>query len=327
MREESSPAVSALRPTAAVRLERIEAVVNVAAGGVGRHAGDALRAIVERFGLHAHVVEAQPREVQAALKAAVAARPALLVVVAGDGTARLAAELCGPDGPLLAPLPGGTMNMLPKALYGTHHWREALGLALERGEARTVSGGEVEGRAFYVAAILGAPALWADAREAMRAMELWRAALRARRACERAFSGDLQFRLGPDGAARRAEALTLMCPLVSRAVDAGEGALEADALDPHGAAEAFRLGLRAAFGGLLGDWRKDPAVTMERALEGQAWANGRIPAILDGEPHRFPRQVSFRFRDAAFRALAPRLEPPPEAPEKALGDCVKTAGG
>lgn len=323
VREESSPAESARPSAATVRLERVEAVVNIAAGSVGRGAGDALREIMHSFGLNPEVTEARPTEIETALARARAANPDLLVVLAGDGTARLAAELCGPDGPLLAPLPGGTMNMLPKALYGSHNWRDALALALERGEERMISGGEVDGRSFYVAAILGAPALWADAREAVRAMKLWRAILRARRACERAFTGELQFALD-DAEPRRAEALTLMCPLVSRA-GSRQQALEADALDPHGVAEAFRLGLRAAFGGFLGDWRADPSVTLSRTLAGRAWAGGRIPAILDGEPHRFPRQVSFSFKPAAFRALAPRLEPPPEPPEAVISDSVKSA--
>jgi diacylglycerol kinase family enzyme len=112
-----------------------------------------------------------------------------------------------------------------------------------------------------------------------------------------------------------------MCPLVSRVLTSAD-ALEVDALDPHGVAQAFRLGLRAAFGGLLGDWREDPAVTTELCRKGQAWARGRIPAILDGEPYRFPRRVTFSFRSAAFRALAPHLDAPPEARHDAVEDSL-----
>jgi diacylglycerol kinase family enzyme len=45
--------------------------------------------------------------------------PDAVLVLAGDGTARAAAEMAGPDGPLIAPLPGGTMNMLPRASMAT----------------------------------------------------------------------------------------------------------------------------------------------------------------------------------------------------------------
>jgi diacylglycerol kinase family enzyme len=313
-------AAAVLRPTPSFPLRHIEAVVNAASGSVGPGAGQALQALVEEFGLSVHVAEVGPAQIAQAVAAAAKAGPDLLIVLAGDGTARLAAELCGPEGPLVAPLPGGTMNMLPKALYGTTDWRAALRAALEHGEARVVSGGEVGGKSFYVAAILGAPALWADAREAVRAHKLGLAWTRVQRAFRRAFAGKLRFDLA-DQRVRRCEALTLMCPLVSPMITT-EDALEADALDPHGVAEAFRLGLRAAFGGLFGEWRKDPSVSTELCRKGQAWARGHIPAILDGEPHRFPRRVRFSFRPAAFRALAPHLEPPPTEPAEAVSESV-----
>mgnify|MGYP002133071793 CR=1 FL=1 len=85
-------------------------------------------------------------------------------VIAGDGTARAGAEMAGPKGPLVAPLPGGTMNMLPNALYGGRDWKTAMADILSDGVERNISGGEIDGRAFYVAAILGSPALWAEAR-------------------------------------------------------------------------------------------------------------------------------------------------------------------
>jgi len=312
-----------VRLTPHVRIQRVEAVVNAASGGVGPGAGELLRRIVRSFGLDANVVEAHPDRIVEAVHAAVAAKPDLLIVLAGDGTARLAAEACGPDGPLVAPLPGGTMNMLPKAIYGEVDWKHALADALSKGVARPISGGEVSGASFYVAAILGAPALWADAREAVRELRLGVALLRARRALLRAFSGTLRFQLDSTGL-RRTEALALMCPLVSKALTE-EQALEAAALDPHGVGEALRLSARAAFGQILGDWRKDPAVSVDLCCSGRVWARGRIPAILDGEPHRLGPNVHFRFKPTAFRALAPPVQTPPEPESEVLKDSVKAA--
>ncbi len=282
-----------------VKLTRVEAVINGASGSVGPQAAERLTAITSRFGLDVNVVSVQPERLREALRDAVALKPDLLILVAGDGTAALAAELCGMDGPMLAPLPGGTMNMLPYALYGRRPWTDALTATLAQGEERTISSGEVSGRPFYVAAILGAPALWAEAREALRKKKLKLAIMRARRALARAFSGSLRFSL--QGQPRRkVEALTLMCPLVSRAMD-DDTALEAAALDPHGAVDAFRLG----FNTLMGGWRNDPSVTTDRCTEGRAWARGRIPVILDGEPHRMDSPLTLRFRAEAFRALSP----------------------
>ncbi|MDB5456843.1 MAG: diacylglycerol kinase, partial [Caulobacter sp.] len=242
----------------------------------------------------------EPAGIPAALDRAVAARPDLIIILAGDGTARSAASLCGAKGPLIAPLPGGTMNMLPHALYGQRTWQEGLIACLTSGEPRFISGGEIAGRLFFVAAILGSPALWAEAREAARARNARLALLRAQRALHRAFSGRLRFVL--DGRPKaKAEALTLMCPLVSTALADEDQALEAAALDPSSALDIFRLGVST----VTGAWRDDPSVSVGRCRVGRVWAGGRIPAILDGEPVRLSDSVHIRFRPKAFRALVP----------------------
>jgi diacylglycerol kinase family enzyme len=274
-------------------------VVNPASGSVKAGVESELAAAVAEHGYQLRLFSTAGRNVEQVVREAVASDPDLLLVLAGDGTARLAAELCGPDGPLLAPLPGGTLNMLPHALYGMTPWRAALAATLTGGVERMVSGGRIEGHSFYVAAILGAPALWGQAREALRLGKLTRARRRVEIAIRRAFGGGLHY-----GAAsksdRRTEALVLICPLVSKAMRQ-EDALELAALDFHDARELMRL----AFSGLIGGWRADPAVTVELAQRGWASMRGSIPAILDGETHRLPRRAEFEFVPRAFRALAP----------------------
>jgi diacylglycerol kinase family enzyme len=285
-------------------LGRIVAVVNTASGGFTPGAATLLREIGLEFDRSIEVIEAPPATILSALRTALSTKPDLLILLAGDGTAAMAAELCGMEGPLLAPLAGGTMNMLPHALYGRRPWPEALRETLAHGRPQVVACGLVAERPFYVAAILGAPALWAHAREAVRKRRFRLAFLRARHALAHAFSGSLRFSLG-QGATRKVQALTLMCPLVSRALE-GEQALEAAALDPRGAADAFRLGLSTLFG----RWRQDASVHVELCATGKAWARGRIPVILDGEPHRLESPVAIQFQAAGFRAFAP---PPPQS--------------
>lgn len=281
-------------------MRRIDIVANIASGSVGPDAPDIAERLLAEHGVSGAVHAPQPGELMDCLRAVIGGGPDAVLVLAGDGTARAAAELAGPDGPLIAPLPGGTMNMLPRALYGERTWQEAMSACLEAGEPRMISGGEVGGRLFFVAAILGSPALWATAREAAREGRLDLAVARAQRAFRRAFTGRLRFVL--DGRPKqKAEALTLMCPLVSTALDADERALEAAALDPSSALDVFRLGFNAA----RGQWREDPSVSVGRCRTGRVWARGRIPAILDGEPARLDPQVSIRFRPKAFRALVP----------------------
>jgi len=280
------------------RLRRIAAVVNEAAGGVGPGASEALAAIVAAHGYALSLVSPAPGDLGRAIRAAADAGPDLLVILGGDGTARMAAEYCGPDGPLLAALPGGTLNLLPHVLYGDLPWRAALKAALADGGARDICGGRVGGRAFHVAAILGAPALWGAAREAVRSGKLRQAWRRAAYALRRAFTGRIRYELH-GLPARDAEALVLINPAVSRmAGDAG--ALEVAELDVHNAREMFRL----AFHGLTGDWRRDPGITVYEAAHGRAGALRPIPCILDGEVVLLSRRAEFAFVPRAFRALA-----------------------
>ena len=295
---------------AAPVLRRVEAVVNPAAGGVGPGAADAMAKLLSELGLDATVRAALPENLQSALQSALDTAPDLLIVLAGDGTARIAASLCGAAGPLIAPLAGGTMNMLPHALYGPKDWKTALRETVTEGVITPVSGGEIEGRRFHVAALLGAPALWAEAREAARQGRFDVALRKGQNAWRRAFASRLHFSLDA-GEHRRSHALTLMCPLVSRAMANDEGALEVDVLDPKSAAEAFRLGFRTLMSEVVGDWRDDPAVNVGRCLAGEAWARAHIPAIIDGEPVRLHKRIEIRFIPVAFRALAPPRPPGP----------------
>jgi diacylglycerol kinase family enzyme len=191
------------------------------------------------------------------------------------------------------------MNMLPNAIYGVRPWQEALKLALDQGYERSIGGGEVAGHSFLVAGILGSPALWAPAREAVRHGQPKLAFLRARRAMRRAFSGRLRYTL--DGGPReKAEALIFMCPLTSQAQDSEAQALEAAALDVHGAADIFRVGLHA----LAGDWRASPNVQVESCQAARIWASQGIPAILDGETVQLKTLADVRYRPRIARVLA-----------------------
>lgn len=286
-----------------VPLKRVMMLVNPLSGSVGPGAADEAKAILDRYACETSVVTLEAGQFDAQVKTALDARPDVLFVLAGDGTAGTIASRAGPDGPLVAPLPGGTMNMLPRALYGTSDWKAALKVALEGGAPQTVAGGEVSDgdttRAFYCAAIFGSPALWAPAREAIRVGKLGLAWAYARRALKRAFTGQMRFAL--DGRpARRAEALVLISPMISKAMEEDTG-LEAAAMDPADAMQAFRLAAHA----VLDDWRQDPAVTTRATQRVELRARSRIPAVVDGEPLLLRHQAKVRFIRRAFQALAP----------------------
>lgn len=275
-------------------------MINPASGGDGPGAAGELAALFAELGLDHQVSELIPGQIAATVRAAIDTGPDLMVVLGGDGTARLVAELCGPHGPLVAPLACGTMNKLGRAVYGSKPWREALFGALTGGEARWIPGGMVSGRAFYCSAVLGSPALWARAREAVRARKLgraWRGAVVASRC---AFLARLRYEF--DGTEiGRGSVISLICPTISRALGEEEGALEAAVLDLRDT----KAGVRLALNNLFGDWRDDPDVTVRPCASMRAWARDPIPAMLDGEFFRLGRRVDARFRPRAFRALAP----------------------
>jgi diacylglycerol kinase family enzyme len=98
-----------------------------------------------------------------------------------------------------------------------------------------------------------------------------------------------------------AEAVAVLCPLVSRMMKEDEPSLEAAAVEPIAAGALFRL----AFHTLFDDWRNDPSVSLARVTQIQVDGQGHIPAILDGEKVRIARNVLVEFVPRAFRALVP----------------------
>ncbi|WP_454762147.1 diacylglycerol/lipid kinase family protein [Caulobacter segnis] len=278
---------------------RVVAVLNTASGSCDETSESQARQIFAEAGLDAveiHVVT--PSEIVETLKAAIADAD-VLVVLGGDGTIASAASLCGHDGPYLIPLPGGTMNMLPKALYGGGDWQAALTATLAAPQIRRVSGGETDGQRFYCAAIFGAPSLWADAREAVREGDLVEAAKRAVTATRRSLSDAIAYEFGDRRGS--ADAVAVICPLISQVMDGKEAAFEAVALDPGTAAGLFGLAFHAAFDG----WRNDPSVTRAKVKCVHVLAHGEIPAILDGEKVEIERHAKVTFLPMAFRALVP----------------------
>jgi len=279
---------------------RIRAVLNTGSGSVNAAAPGRMTQIFADAGLpHAEVVVASPQEIEAALDAAMNEAD-VVVVLGGDGTIRTAAHGCGACGKLLVPLPGGTMNMLPRALYGAKTWPKVLAQALARPRVQVVSGGRIGKESFYCAAILGAPSLWADAREAVRHGHLIEAVKRSAVALEH--SGEpLTYDLG-QGSPVQAQALAVICPLVSRALPSDAPALEVAALEPATASGVFSLAYHAVFD----DWRRDPSVSLARVKRIDVRADGRLPAILDGEKIRVGREARVLFQPMAFRALVPQ---------------------
>jgi diacylglycerol kinase family enzyme len=224
----------------------------------------------------------------------------VLIVLGGDGTIRTAAEACAERGPYLIPLPGGTMNMLPRALYGNVLWEEALKKTLTAPSTKVLSGGRVANKRFFIAAIVGAPALWTQPRESMREGNIADAIKKGSVAFRRMFETKVQYLIS-GGAKGETEGVALICPLISIEMSDSEQALEAAIIDVESAAEVIGLATSAAFG----KWREDRNILLTKTKRVNVQSTKEIPATLDGEKVNLGRSAEIDFVSRALTVLVP----------------------
>jgi diacylglycerol kinase family enzyme len=224
----------------------------------------------------------------------------VLVVLGGDGTIRTAAEACAEGGAYLIPLPGGTMNMLSRALYGDVLWEDTLENTLTAPSLRVLSGGRIEGKQFLIAAIVGAPALLVEPRESMREGNIADAIEKGSVAFRKMFETKVQYLIS-GGMKGEAEAVALICPLISEQMSDSEQAFEAAIIDVESAAEVVRLATTAAFG----KWRDDRNILLTKTKRVDVQSSKDIPATLDGEKVNLGRSAEIDFVSRALTVLVP----------------------
>lgn len=280
-------------PPAATSL-RAFVVVNERAGGVGKGARDALTAILTEAGVEAIDMREDVSDLASCRRQAFKAD--VIIVLGGDGTARAAADAFS-SGPPLILLPGGTLNVLPHALYGDRNWQDALRAALTGGRVVRLVGGKANGRKFFVAALFGPPTLLARAREAVRQGRIIEAFRRLQHALRRMCSRSLAVH-AEGSAAARVEGLGVLCPAYIGEIE--DSALEWVQLDVSRITEFIRVGLRSVIGG----WRDDDSIELSRARKGEIRSRGVIPAVLDGEPTTFLSRVKIEILRHGPRVIA-----------------------
>jgi diacylglycerol kinase family enzyme len=224
----------------------------------------------------------------------------VLIVLGGDGTIRTAAEACAEKGPYLIPLPGGTMNMLPRALYGDVSWEDALKNTLAAPSVKVLSGGRVADKQFFIAAIVGAPALWAEPRESIREGDIIDAIKKGSVAFQKMFERKVQYLISGE-IKGEAEAVALICPLISEEMSDSEQALEAAVIDVESAAEVIGLATAAAFG----KWRDDRNILLTKTRRVDVQSSKDIPATLDGETVNLGRSTEIDFVSRGLTVLVP----------------------
>ena len=224
----------------------------------------------------------------------------VLIVLGGDGTIRTAAEVCAEKGPYLIPLPGGTMNMLPRALYGDVAWEESLKNTLAAPSLKVLSGGRIAGKQFLIAAIVGAPALLVEPRESMREGNIVDAIEKGSVAFRKMFEAKIQYLIS-GGMKGEAKAVALICPLISEQMSDSEQALEVAVVDVESAAEMVGLATTAAFG----KWRDDRNILLTKTKRVEVQSSKDIPATLDGERVNLGRSAEIDFVSRVLTVLVP----------------------
>ena len=280
---------------------KVGAIINTSSGGCDSESEQKMLSILKRAG----VVEPKmwcsgADHMEPSFAEAAEQKLEVLVVLGGDGTIRTAAEACAEKGPFLIPLPGGTMNMLPRALYGDVSWEEALKNALTAPSAKVLSGGRIADKRFFIAAIMGSPVLWAEPRESVREGAIVDAIEKGSVAFRNMFETKVKYLISEE-IKGEAEAVALICPLISEEMSDSEQALEAAVIDVESAAEVIGLASTAAFG----RWRDDRNIRLTKTKRVDVQSKKGIPATLDGERVNLGRSAEIDFVSRAVTVIVP----------------------
>src|SRR6266481_5674572 len=280
---------------------KVGAIINTSSGGCDLDSEEKMLNDLNSAGIaEAKIWCGGAEQIERSFAEAAKQKLQLLIVLGGDGTIRTAAQECAEKGLYLIPLPGGTMNMLSRALYGDVAWEESLKNTLAAPSVKVLSGGRIAGKQFLIAAIVGAPALLAEPRESMREGNIVDAVEKGSVAFRKMFETKIQYLIS-GGMKGEAKAVALICPLISTQMSDSEQALEVAVVDVESAAEVVRLATTAAFG----KWRNDKNILLTKTKRVDVQSSKDIPATLDGEIVNLGTSAEINFVSRALTVLVP----------------------
>ena len=274
-------------------------IINAASGSTEDIRDEAV-ALAKDYGLELRAEYLEPENIEGAVEEIVADSCDLFISYGGDGTSRHSGETAVEHGLPFIPLPGGTMNMLPRLLYGDVAWDHALVQALQAGE-RWHPRGEMNGHSFFCGGFIGKATRVNEVRECLRDRNLGEAL-----ECLRRVSGEIDLddtmTFGPSDApeAARANLINIQMPGMSETAPIGSG-ISLTGVDVDGGLDIVSLGIKALFGGMTGaDQTRNFVVR-----EGVVSYDGSPDVLLDGEPIDMTAPLRFRLFDQGIRVLAP----------------------
>lgn len=279
------------------------ALFNPASGSVSADGGERLRVVLENAGVKdAEIIEMDHDDRKGQMKKLAAINADLFVVWGGDGTLKAALETVGQITPNLLLLPGGTMNLLPKAIHGDKTWDQVIIDVVASPKRKMLPAGKVNDELFFCAMLAGAPARFAEARESLRRGELVKAATEARAAIDTLHSMHLDARYvdGYSFDGGRLPTTSIIGAVVGSLTKEGKG-MEVAAL----ASPTTGGALNVVWTSFFSDWRSAPGVTVVPAtsLDIGNDSGDDIPVIMDGEQIEVGSRVRLTLVEEAAQCL------------------------
>lgn len=246
-------------------------ITNPHSGSATREKGDALESVFAERGLKLAGRTLFPEEGLPEAADLDAAGVDTVVLFAGDGTINAALrKLANWRGAFLI-LPGGTMNLLAKALHSELDPHKIVQAAHDGRQRVALPFVEAGPHRAFVGLILGPAAHWVNAREAVRNGRLTRFLPAMRIAWRRTFGGGV--RVGGARGLRDRYQAVLISP-------GRTGGLDIAAIDARDWGSIAELG----WDWLTGDWVAARAVTQSEASRLRIQGNRGVLALFDGEP-------------------------------------------
>ncbi len=280
------------------------ALFNPKSGSVPPDARERLAAVLAELNIsNPELVETDVEDCVSQIKSLAAKQPDLFIVWGGDGTIRTALSLAGPVTDKLLILPGGTMNLLPKAIHGDKPWDQTLRDVVGSSKTLTLPAGEVNGEMFYCAMLAGAPAHFAEVRENLRKGDLGAAAAAGAGALDTLKTLQLSARYadGHSFVESRLPVSSVVGAVIGSLTRVGSG-MEVAALARPTATGA----LNAVWTSFFNDWRKADGMEVAAALslDVENDDGGDIPMIVDGEHVDVGPVARVNFIEKASQCLA-----------------------
>lgn len=211
----------------------------------------------------------------------------LVAVAAGDGTINaVAVHLDDWAGALLV-LPGGTMNLLAKALHGVADSATIIAAIADPAATKQLATVNAPGARAIVGAIVGPAASWVHAREAVR-KNRWG---KLSRAVRLAYLRTLSHAVHVVSAHRRSRGYRAVF------IHPEDDMLSVVKVRASGWADGVRLG----FTYLTGTWENATGVETVRAREVVLAADGPMHALFDGEPLRLASPTTLTLGQTKLR--------------------------